>query len=79
MKTTTRPWDYRRVVGIPDNIKCPKCNNLAVMQQLSKDHKCYYCFGCGIIDLAPDHDAIIDDAKQIAENRRLLLEERIGG
>jgi hypothetical protein len=77
MQTRTAPWDYNRPVLTPDTMKCPKCGNLAVMQDIG--HKIYWCFGCGIIDLAPDHDAIIADAKWIYINRQLLINEKVKG
>lgn len=73
MITRSAPWDYVRPVVTPDTMKCPKCGDLAVMQDIG--HKIYFCFTCGIIDLAPDHDVILADAKRIVENRRILLEE----
>jgi len=77
MITHTHPMDYNRRFGIPDTMKCPKCGDLAVMQNIG--HKCYFCFTCGIIDLAPDHDAIIADAKWVYINRQLLINEKVKG
>jgi hypothetical protein len=72
MRTHTAPWDMNRHVGLPKSISCPRCGDFAVFQG-DRKHKFLYCFTCGIIDLAPDHDVIIADAEEICKNRQLLI------
>jgi hypothetical protein len=76
MRTRRANWDYERRVGIPASMCCPKCGGFAVFTG-DKKHKFLYCFTCGLIDLAPDHDLIIADAEEICKNRQLLISERI--